>query len=530
MKKPFLLSFGIILIISFLIFHTWISFDIFSTGDWGYRFSESSFEMRVVSFWESGSSFGNINISTWRWSFHFIESLFGNFGFGWNISEKFLIMFPVIVFFPYISYLFLRRLKFPFLASITGSFVFCYNSYFLSIYTHGHIPLAIAGAWGVLALYFCMHLVEKKRMEWAFLAGIMLSLAGYYDFRFAYIFFFVCSAFLAMEWVREVWDRKYRRGNSGLLRKSLAKTGGEEKRKKLWIATLGDSLAKTGIRKDLLAKTEGEERRKRSWIATSSGAPPRKDGEGWKLFWFSGVFVAVFVGLNVFWVLPFMNAGSMGDNAGVGRDLFGNDYFELDDAMYLSHPFWTGYGVRWMSDQPTPWWLSILGVLAWVGFWVGVRKNAKCKMQNEKWGVDETQLRIQNAKEAEEGKLEMRNNQLSLRPTGTFSSPSPLSGVPDISPQAGAKESGEWDSDWEENRRRRYILFFAVLSVIGILLSKQVSDPFGNLYYWLYDNFPGFNAFREASKFYILIALGYAVGMASLVEWLLPPSRHGKKE
>jgi hypothetical protein len=32
----------------------------------------------------------------------------------------------------------------------------------------------------------------------------------------------------------------------------------------------------------------------------------------------------------------------------------------------------------------------------------------------------------------------------------------------------------------------------------------------------------GFNAFREASKFYVLIALGYAVGIASLVEWLLP--------
>jgi len=39
----------------------------------------------------------------------------------------------------------------------------------------------------------------------------------------------------------------------------------------------------------------------------------------------------------------------------------------------------------------------------------------------------------------------------------------------------------------------------------------------------LYDNLPGFNAFREASKFYVLIALGYAVGIASLVEWLLPP-------
>jgi len=45
----------------------------------------------------------------------------------------------------------------------------------------------------------------------------------------------------------------------------------------------------------------------------------------------------------------------------------------------------------------------------------------------------------------------------------------------------------------------------------------------------LYDNLPGFNAFREASKFYILIALAYAVGIASLVEWVLPEREGGKK-
>lgn len=68
------------------------------------------------------------------------------------------------------------------------------------------------------------------------------------------------------------------------------------------------------------------------------------------------------------------------------------------------------------------------------------------------------------------------------------------------------------------------VVFFALLSVIGILLGKQVSEPWGNLYYFLYDHLPGFNAFREASKFYILVVLGYAVGIGALVEWILPKS------
>jgi hypothetical protein len=68
------------------------------------------------------------------------------------------------------------------------------------------------------------------------------------------------------------------------------------------------------------------------------------------------------------------------------------------------------------------------------------------------------------------------------------------------------------------------VLFFALLFVLGIFVSKHVSEPFGNLYYFLYDRLPGFNAFREASKFYILVVLGYAVGIGALVQGLLSKS------
>lgn len=163
-----------------------------------------------------------------------------------------------------------------------------------------------------------------------------------------------------------------------------------------------------------------------------------------------GLMGLIVLFLNIFWLLPTFSVSGNEMSITLNRDLFGNQYFELDDAMYLSHPFWTGYGVAWMSDQPTPWWLSILGVLAWIGFWVG--------------------------------------------------------------------------------RKNRTVVFFALLSVFGILVSKQVAEPWGNLYYYLYDHLPGFNAFREASKFYVLIALGYSVGIGALVDWLLPTESVGKEK
>lgn len=78
------------------------------------------------------------------------------------------------------------------------------------------------------------------------------------------------------------------------------------------------------------------------------------------------------------------------------------------------------------------------------------------------------------------------------------------------------------------NKRNKNILFFGVLSLLGILLTKQSGVPFPNLYQWLYDNFPGFIAFREASKFYFLIALGYSILIGSFVDWLFNNWKKGK--
>ncbi len=59
------------------------------------------------------------------------------------------------------------------------------------------------------------------------------------------------------------------------------------------------------------------------------------------------------------------------------------------------------------------------------------------------------------------------------------------------------------------NKYRRQLLFFLLLTSIGFLLTKQSTEPFATLYEWLYNNFPGFILFREASKFYIVVAFGY---------------------
>lgn len=55
----------------------------------------------------------------------------------------------------------------------------------------------------------------------------------------------------------------------------------------------------------------------------------------------------------------------------------------------------------------------------------------------------------------------------------------------------------------------RRILLFLALTLLGLFLTKQSGPPLSDAYGWLYDHIPGFILFREASKFYLLVAFGY---------------------
>lgn len=69
-----------------------------------------------------------------------------------------------------------------------------------------------------------------------------------------------------------------------------------------------------------------------------------------------------------------------------------------------------------------------------------------------------------------------------------------------------------------------YYVLFGTIAALGVFLTKMSHPPFKDSYEWLYLNFPGFGAFRESSKFYFYIALGYsgmiAINYASFSTWI----------
>lgn len=72
----------------------------------------------------------------------------------------------------------------------------------------------------------------------------------------------------------------------------------------------------------------------------------------------------------------------------------------------------------------------------------------------------------------------------------------------------------------QDPRISKVAIIAAGIAAVGIFLTKQSVPPFSSAYEWLYGNVPGFALYREASKFYLLTAFGYAALIAVAISVL----------
>lgn len=86
----------------------------------------------------------------------------------------------------------------------------------------------------------------------------------------------------------------------------------------------------------------------------------------------------------------------------------------------------------------------------------------------------------------------------------------------------------------KNQNEKRYILYFALLGLIGAFLAKGASEPFRNLYIWMFNNIPGFNLFRDSTKWYTLVAISYSIlipfSIFSIYDWLRSKIKNQKSK
>ena len=55
------------------------------------------------------------------------------------------------------------------------------------------------------------------------------------------------------------------------------------------------------------------------------------------------------------------------------------------------------------------------------------------------------------------------------------------------------------------------VAFLAMMGLLGAFLAKGIQPPLGEVYLWLFQYLPGFNLFRDPTKFYLLVAISYSL-------------------
>lgn len=362
----------IILGVSLLVCYRWISFSIFAYSDWYFFFSDNIKELLKPSVWINPSnSFGSISITLWKTPIYLIQGIFGALGSNSNVPEKFLVFWPIIIFGGIFSFLLIKKIIVSKIGSVIGSFIFSYNTYFLSINSQGHEYLTIAFIYTVFAFWLFIKTLEEKKIFLAVCTGMLLFIIGSYDLRALYITFILMFAYFLFF--------LFFLNKSSSFKKEI----------------------KTGL-----------------YVLLS---------------------VFIFLLLSMYWLLPYFKSGVIANNPILNRELFGNSYWTIMRSITLFYPFWNGGFPEWFVVHPIPIYFWIIPIFAFLG--LIFNKNKKT-------------------------------------------------------------------------------IFFGFIALVGILLAKQVGEPFPRLYEWLYGNFPGFNMFREASKFYFLIILGYSVLIGSFIAFI----------
>lgn len=356
----------ILLGLMILIYFRWLNFDIFTYGDWNYKFIQTLRESTMPFAWVGDIGFGSFNEFIWRMPLDVLFGLFSLIGAGLHISDKFLIFWPLALTTVIAPYVFVYELTQRRIAALAATLFYATNTYFLAINSQGHQLLPLAFNFLTIAFAVFIRALRSGNMLHFLVTAVLLFIAGFIDFRVFYIGIFLLSAYALFFWPRT-----------------------------------RDKAFRVSLRKKVL------------------------------------LFYAIAIGLQFYWLFAFAQNYGAESSEVLARSLFGNSYWDLASVMTLHHPFWDGFSTTWFVKNEVPFYFWLVPILAF--------------------------------------------STLLLKP------------------------------------RYKYVTFFAVTAIIGILLGKQVSEPFREIYTLLFEYFPGFSAFREATKFYYLTLLGYSVLLGYIV-------------
>src|SRR6185312_1223845 len=84
----------------------------------------------------------------------------------------------------------------------------------------------------------------------------------------------------------------------------------------------------------------------------------------YKLIAIGGILLGL---MQLYWLIPFITSGSNGGSV-LNRSLFGSQFWDLQSAITLHHPFWNGATTTWFVVQDIPMYFWIIPALVITSF------------------------------------------------------------------------------------------------------------------------------------------------------------------
>jgi polysaccharide pyruvyl transferase WcaK-like protein len=355
-----------LVLISMVTFWKWISFDIFTKSDWGYYNSSQLKAFLNFSVWNFSNNIGVGDETLWRFPYYFVMGLLGNLGLPFEVVDKLVVLWPLIILTPLAGFYLLRTYNVSKFSSWIGALIFTFNTYFLSIITQGHILLNLAFVYGTFAFIFYKKGFEENNKKYHFLSILFITITGFLDLRSLYIMIFIIFFYSLF--------------NLKIILKQIT-----------------------------------------------------------QIYFFIGFILLN----NFFWLIPFITTKTVFGSDVLNRTLFGNEYFKLRYAVSLYHPFWTGNKINWFELQNVNPIYYVIPAFSLLG--IGILFYLK---------------------------------------------------------------------------KYKIGFFLLLLTILGVTLSKQIDNPFPEIYPWMFNNFPGFRAFREATKFYFVLVFCYSILIGLALDWI----------
>lgn len=189
--------FFLISLIAAIIYRFWFSLAQFANANFGYfYFKESLASLSYPSVWLGNYGVGQVNGTLFMLPIDYTRAILAMHGMDANILDKLFFLWPFIFVTGISGYLLCRYITKNAWASVAGSMVFSYNTYFLAITTKGHMSLILAAAFAPLGILLFLKALDSQKKIWAALSAFALFIVGSYDFRTFYIIFFLLSFYL----------------------------------------------------------------------------------------------------------------------------------------------------------------------------------------------------------------------------------------------------------------------------------------------------------------------------------------------